>query len=170
MPKSASQKVEIKSWADANAILAELKGVEAEHDRLVARRDGGIAKIKKRYGSDIGDRAAEVKAIQSGLFDFLADHRDEMDDKRSRALPNGVVSLRWGPPKLVTLSRVTFEKVLERARALPSHVRALFLIEEPKLDKKDLQTAIRDGSIDPAQRRKLGVDVIQEEYVYYDHA
>jgi len=175
---TTKQKPEIKpqkysSWLQINVALAELKAARADHDRVSAKLDERLAAAQIAYGDDAEQKAIQIQCIEQGIEAFLHERRDELMGEagnRSLELENGRVGLRWGPPKLVTMSKVTFEKVLDRALSLPARLRDLFVKEAPSLDKKALLKAIREDAITEEVRRVLGVDARQEEYAVIEPA
>lgn len=168
MPKAKTKARSFRSWPAVNAVLPELKTVEADLKALEAKAAAAIAAVKARHTDEIADLKAQSEEIRAGIFNFCADHRDDLSETRSRILDNGTVQLRWGPPKLTTLSKITWEKVLTRALELPAQIQALFIERDPSIDRRALQKAIADGGIADETRRQLGVDLIQDEYVYCD--
>lgn len=166
MSKAKPKPVRLTSWPAVNTILPELKTVEADLQALQGKAAAAIAAVKARHTDEIAALKERSENIRQGIFDFCADHRDELTETRSRQLDNGTVQLRWGPPKLVTLARITWEKVLTRALELPKEIQALFIKREPSLDRRALQKEIAEGRITDETRRTLGVDYVKEEYVY----
>jgi phage host-nuclease inhibitor protein Gam len=175
---ATKQKPEIKprqygSWLQINLALAELRDTRADYDALKATLNGEVAAAHTAHGEALEQKAAAVQEIEQGIDAFLHEHREQLMGEagnRTLQLENGVVGLRWGPAKLATMSRVTFDKVLERARALPARLRSLFVREEATLDKKALLKALREGVIPDEVRRELGVDAVQEEYAVIEPA
>ena len=161
------------SWLQINVALAALATARAEHERLNAKLDERLAAAQTAIGEDAESKALEVQSIEQGIEAFLHERKQELmgeEGNRTLQLENGKVGLRWGPPKLVTMSKVTFEKVLERALSLPAGLRRLFVRDDPSLDKKALLKAIREEAIPDTVRRELGVDAWQEEYAVIEPA
>jgi phage host-nuclease inhibitor protein Gam len=153
------------SWEMVDGVLPMLKSFRARLAYLIGRQEVSISRVKETFDPQIEEVSGKIKILEAGILDFVAEHRADLDEQRSRALRNGRVGLRWGPPKLVTMSRTTWAKVLERALELPGRIRGLFVEEKPSLQKEELSKAIAEEKIDEQTRRQLGVDRVQEEFL-----
>jgi len=171
MPKTSSKKVELTSWEGVNAALLRIKQLEANVASLQGSLDGGIAELQQRYSPQIEPFEQEIEGLSAALGDFVFAHRKELSQdghRRSRVLKGGRVGLAFSPPRLATLSRVTWKKVLDTAEALPARLRAMVIRTKPEINKNALRTAIEDGTIDEEQRQILGVAVVRDESAYYE--
>lgn len=161
------------SWPQINIALAQLKAIRADHDRLAAKLKTAVGAAQLTHGVPAEVKANEALAIELGIGLFLHERKEQLmgeDGNRTLELENGKVGLRWGPPKLATLSKITWEKVLSTALAMPARIRSIFVKEEASIDKKALLKAIREGAITEDVRRELGVDARQEEYAVIELA
>ena len=174
MPAKTKTKVEatqMDSWEAVNAALGRLGKIEPEVVRLQARADEIIARTQERYGNEIEPLQKEIASLGKGLGEFIHAHRAELSpegDGKYRDLPNGRVELRLFPPRLATLSRVTWDMVVERIAELPARLRARFIRVKETLDKDELKAAIQAGDVSEEQRSALGVAIAQDETPYYE--
>jgi len=161
----------LESWEALDEVLAELAQLEPAHAKLAARRDDVIARLTARYDEKIEPLWARIIMLRAALGVFVLAHSGDLSpdgDRRSRDLSHGRVGLYLSPPRLATIGRRKWATVLERIQELPARLRDRFLRQpEPKLDKDELQAAIREGDISDEQRRELGVDIRQDDIAYY---
>lgn len=159
------------SWEAVNAALARLGKIEPEVARIQASADKAIAHIQDRCSEQISPIQAEIASLSKGIGEFVHAHRKELSaqgEGKYRDLPNGRVELRLSAPRLATLSRVTWEMVMERIAELPSRLRARFIRVKESLDKDELKAAIQSGEVTEEQRSALGVAIAQDETPYYE--
>ena len=159
------------SWDDVNAALACLGKIEPQVTRLQNRADEIMARTQERYAKEIVPLQAEIASLAKGIGEFVHAHRKDLTadgDGKFRDLPNGRVELRLSPPRLATLSRVTWDMVVERIAELPQRLRARFIRVKETLDKDELKVAIISGDVSEEQRSALGVAIAQDETPYYE--
>jgi len=172
MSKPKAKSRTLHSWEAVDQVLAELAQLDPAHRKLAARRDEAIARLSARYDEKLAPAAAEIAGLGAAVGEFVLTHSGDLSpdgDRRSRDLSHGRVGLYLSPPRLATIGRLKWDTVLERIRELPAHLRHRFLRHpDPKLDKDELQAAIRDCDISEEQRRALGVDIRQDEIAYYE--
>jgi len=161
---------QMKSWDDVDAALARLGKIEPLVAKFQNRADEIIAQVQARYADQIAPLQKEIEALGRGIGDFVHANRKDLSadgDGKHRDLRNGRVELRLSPPRLATLSRITWDMVKERIAELPTRLRSRFIRTKESLDKDELKAAIQSGAVSDEQRSALGVAIAQDETPYY---
>jgi len=161
----------IETWSDADRALLQLASAE-----------GNIERIKQRYEKRMRDARAALKdeteqdkeiaqTLREQLASFMLDHEADLDaGKRSIRLEHGTLSLRRTPAKLVTLSRVTWQRVLDVALTLPKKLRESIVETSHALRKAELKAMLQSDELKDEHRKALGVRLEQTDEVYYELA
>jgi len=168
MTKTKVKATRFDSWQAVDAALLRIRQIEPRLARIEATRDGAIAKAKKSYSDDAPDLVEKLDSIREGLHAFMTENAAELDDKRSRKLKNGTVSLRRTPPGLKLLSGSTWKRALTVALTLPKRVREVIVDTQHKLRRDPLKRMIQGGELKDEHRKALGVKVDQDDEVYYE--
>lgn len=171
MTKTNAKKPVFDSWDAVNGALTQLSRLESEVARLQGRLDGGIAKLQQRYTPEIEPLQKEIKVLGEAVLDHVDDHRADLSedgDRRSRYLAAGRVGLYLAKARLATMSKVTWDKVLDRIGELPARLRSKLIRTKEAPDKDAIKDAIESGEISEEQRRALGVSIIQDEKAFYE--
>ena len=165
MAKRVSKKVVTGVTEDQfNEAMSNYAKDEAEGRKLEAQMDREIVKVREKYAgklSGLSDRMVDdLLTIES----YCLENKETLfTKKRSLETAHGVVGFRLGTPKLKTLPKFTWGKVLEKLRVvLPDYVRK---IEE--VDKERLLTD-RSDELVAKSLNEVGVYVDQDEHFYVD--
>ena len=125
--------------SDAEMYVAMQQYVEAETqlERVNARMDAEVAKIKAKYAKEI-EALEEKRSAEFNVVERYADqHRDILFRlKRSHVTVHGTFGYRLGTPRLVlTQSQVKWDKgVLEHMRTFaPQYVRTVEEVDKARL-------------------------------------
>ena len=168
MRKTKVKAVVFDSWEAVDAALLRIRQLEPDLTKMSATCAAAIAKAKEAYTEDAPALAEEIDSIREGLHAFMTEHAAELDEKRSRKLDNGTVSLRRTPPALALLSGSTWKRALAVALTLPKKVREAIVERKDSLKKGALRDMIRSGDLKDEHRKALGVKVDQEDEVWYE--
>jgi len=167
------RKRKLHSWDEVDQALARLGIIEPEVARLQAQMDAMIAGTRERYDREIAPLQREIKALVPAVGDFVMAHRSELSpdgEKRSRQLSHGKVGLYLTPPRLQTIGRTTWKRVLELIFELPLRVHARLVRTTRELDKEGIKEAIETGLLSEEQRCQIRVAIGQDEIAYYELA
>ena len=159
-----------ESWDSVDPALARLGKIEPQAQEEKAKLKALIQETKNEFEPRIKRLDDEIDAIRDGLTSFVLANKRDLGDARSMSLKHGSIGLRLSPPKLVTLGKATWGKVLELIQDLPTALRKRFIRIDEDVDKKAVKDAIESGQLDDVTRRQIKVDLIQEEQVVYDLA
>lgn len=144
----------LQSWTDADLSLKDLGERERRIAVATAKAAEKIAAINERLEADIAGDAAMVARLKSDIEAYTRAHADEMDG-RSKRLTYGIVRLR-AVPKLSTLSKWTWEKVLARLHEL----KRLDLIRTKHEVNKD---AIEAAGMSREQLATIGCRMVEKD-------
>jgi phage host-nuclease inhibitor protein Gam len=148
----------------AETSFAEYADADARQQRITAKMDVEITRIREKYQDDLAklqerkDKAFEV------MQTFAMENKDELfTKKKSLDTVHGVLGFRTGTPTLKTRKGFTWGAVTNLLKEfLPSYVR---LKEEPAKDK-----LISDRDVPEVAEMfvKVGVYVDQDETFYVE--
>lgn len=170
MPPKPVEPKQYESWDDVDRALARLGKIEPEREEESGKLKQLIQATKDEFEPRISRLDGEIAAITEGLRVFVVAHKVDLGEARSMSLKHGSIGLRFSPPKLVTLGKTTWVKVLELIGDLPTALRKRFLRISEEVDKKAIKEAIEQGAVPDDLRRQIKVDLIQEEQVTYELA
>jgi phage host-nuclease inhibitor protein Gam len=95
---------EINSWAGCDAALLDLRRLDAERQKLVARRDKELALITAQFAGQL-DKIGNLRAAcEKAIADFCAAHRDDLGGAKSRQLDNGRIGWKLNPLRVTLLT------------------------------------------------------------------
>jgi len=160
----------IATWSDADRTLLRLAEAEANVERIKLRYESRIRDARAAIKDQTEDDAKIAQGLRETLAEFMLAHEDELDGKRSKRLDHGTLSLRRTPAKLITLSRVTWQRVLDVALTLPKKIRESIVETSHSLKKAELKGMIQSGELKDEHRKALGVRLDQSDEVYYELA
>jgi phage host-nuclease inhibitor protein Gam len=133
---------------------------------LSSELDLAIAQARSSYDSRIAQLQEDADAAFTTIQSYCMAHRKTLfATARHMDTPLCRLGFRWGNPKLKTLSRITWEEVLQRVEEmLPAYVRT-----RREVDKEALLAARADPAVQPLLAQ-VGVMVAQDETFYIDLA
>jgi phage host-nuclease inhibitor protein Gam len=164
MAKRVSKTVADVSQEQFQESMSAYALAAAEEKKMTAKMEAEIVKTRDKYSDDI----TNYKETQQKHFDLIQRYAEANKEvlftvKRSMDVTHGKIGFRLGTPKLKTLPKWNWEKVLKKAEELlPEFVRT----------KKELD---KDGIIDNRSEAKvmphlssIGVYVDQEEKFFIE--
>jgi phage host-nuclease inhibitor protein Gam len=169
--KKKQPAVSITSWADVDAALRRLAFLEPKKAQLEAGLTGAVQLSKDSYEPQIKPLAETIEGLTTAISEFVLANKADLGDgeTKTRVLGHGSVSIRLTPPALKTKGKVTWKQVLAVAQSLPKKFRELIVKQaDPTIDKDALKAALSKGMIPDVHVTALGVQLHQEEKVYYE--
>ena len=136
-------RVVVTTWEGANKALAVLR--EGARQKALRNTDAEqrIAEIQAERDEAVAPLDTQEKAVTKALEGFVADHREDLGEAKTRELTNGILGFRLGQPKVQTLNkRWTTERVIEAIQAKAGRFRR-FVRSKVTLDKEAVLTAVR---------------------------
>jgi len=169
MTKTAT-KEHLRTWEDVDRALLALARAETTLSRLESDRDEAISNAREAYKESAESHSDNAKELREQIAEFMLSHEAELGDKRSKRLEHGMLFLRRTPPKIATMSRVTWQRVLEVALTLPKRVRDRIVETTQALKKGELKQMLQADELKEEYRKALGVRIDQGDEVYYELA
>jgi len=127
--------IECTSWHQVDALVGEMRRIDARVAKIVAKRERRKALIDERYREALDDEGKVRKATAAAVRKFCTKHRRDLGDAKSRQLDNGVIAWKLGNHSVGLLSKakswaVALVKVVANA---PEYVRIIREIWKAKL-------------------------------------
>ena len=148
----------------AEASFAEYADADARQQRITAKMDVEITRIREKYQEDLAKLQERKDSAFEVMQTFAMENRDELfTKKKSLDTVHGILGFRTGTPTLKTRKGFTWNAVTNLLKEfLPSYVR---MKEEPAKDK-----LISDRDVPEVSELfvKVGVYVDQDETFYVE--
>lgn len=90
----SKKKSSIENWDEVGILLKEMADCQVYVNRLEAKMNGEISDIKERYGKMSGESLEKIDSIRENILLFVAEHKKEFTDTKSREFTFGRVGLR----------------------------------------------------------------------------
>lgn len=136
---------------------------DAKQQRITAKMDIDITKIRERYTGELQALEEEKSGAFEKLHVFADNNRDLFGNKKSLEFSHGILGYRTGTPKLKTKKGYTWSSVTNLLKEfLPSYLR---VVEEPA---KDRLLSDREDPTVAGMMNKVGLFVDQEESFFVD--
>lgn len=150
----------------ADVLLGEIANTTAELKAKRAAMDSALTAVRVEHEPVITELLGKLDG-QSGSLEtwaWQAQKTEFPEDKRSIDMINGRVYFRLGKPKLATLARFTWDKVLDKIRALrPEYVRT-----KEEVDKEKILSDIKSDFINAGGLSAVGVKCVQDDSFGYE--
>ena len=136
----------------------------AQEKKMQAKMEAEIVKLRDKYSEDL----TNYKETQQEHFELIQRYAEANKEalftaKRSMEVTHGKIGFRMGTPKLKTLPKWNWEKVLEKAeQLLPEFVRT-----KKEVDKDGLIDNRSEANVMP-HLSSIGVYVDQEEKFFIE--
>jgi phage host-nuclease inhibitor protein Gam len=131
---------------------------------ITAAMDKKITEIRDKYSASLDDlvkdQEEQLKVIQA----YCTENKAQLfAEKRSMPTVHGTVGFRLGTPKLKTLPKWTWDRVLEKLKVvMPDYVRT-----KSEVDKERLLSDRNDEAVAP-MLNEVGVYVDQDEAFFVE--
>lgn len=134
------------------------------HSKITAKMDADIVRIREKHAQPLADLAEAKDDAMLVILAYAQENKKTLfADKRSMETTYGTIGFRKGTPKLKTLPRFTWEKVLEKVKTiLPDFIR-----KKEEVDKEGLLAARADEAVAP-HLNAVGVYVDQDESFFIE--
>jgi phage host-nuclease inhibitor protein Gam len=151
----------------AEELLGEIAALTIERRDLENILDQTIADARTSFEQSAGPLKKAIEDKTALLATWAQNAPDEFPKGlKSIKLTHGVVGFRTGTPKLKTLAKWTWDRVLENIKALPSLKGFLRVKEE--VNKDAILSAYSEERLFPQDLRTLGVQVVQDEAFFVE--
>lgn len=108
----------VQTREEMEEIVRELCELSIQQDLLTAQRDEYIMEVRERYKASLAEIEPRIARLLDRAESWADAHPEEFRGK-SIEMTHGIVGYRTGTPKLVTLARWTWAKVLDALKNGP---------------------------------------------------
>jgi phage host-nuclease inhibitor protein Gam len=139
--------------------LHEYAQCDATIDKLTAAMNIEINRVKEKYDGRIAEAAEQKEKQQQIVQAYCMENKKQLfSERRSLEMIYGEVGFRLGTPKLKLLPKFTWDKVLDKLKAvMPEYVRT-----KEEVNKDALLDGRNDEAVAP-HLNAVGVWVDQDE-------
>ena len=149
---------------DAERIMGSYAIACAKEKELEAIMEQAIAKVRDKYADQIAVCAENKDVSFEKLQVFASSNPELFEVKKSLELSHGTLGFRTGTPKLRTLPKFTWDKVVGKLEEyLPGFVRT-----KKEADKAGLLDCRKDEEV-TRLFKVVGIEVVQEENFFVDY-
>lgn len=144
--------------------MAAYAAADAKGAKIVAQLDTAVTNARAKYDPLITEQMERRDAAFEVIQAYCTENKATLFPKK-KSIENtfGIIGFRTGTPKLKTLPRVTWAKVLEKAKSLlPDYVRT-----KEEVNKETL-LADRNNEDVKLHLNEIGVYVDQDETFYIE--
>jgi len=151
----------LKSWTGADDALAEIRALDAKIDAKEAAKAEALQALQQTHDRDILPLVEKRDALGKAIEDYVTMHQDDLVDRRSKMLNHGTVGFRLGQPAVKAQKGWTLKKAVE---ALEIAKKRVWIAVKKSVDKVRILKDKPDADV----LKKFGLEIVQEERVYYD--
>lgn len=156
----------INSFDDADDKIFEF----AKHDRFITKKEVAmnekIENLKAKFKEETAEAVAAKNALDNELTAFCLLHKNEFNEKRSKKLTHGTLSLRTTTPKVLVLNRkYTVKTAVELVKKVFSEK---YIRVKEELNKESMLSDRSQGTLTDEQLAAVGLRVDQSENVKID--
>lgn len=149
----------------AEEILGELATLKLEERDRKTEMDREITAVRERFEKPLHDLGKQIEDRTVLLESWASANPAEFGKKKSIELLHGTVGYRTGTPKLKTLAKWTWDRVLEAIKTLGFD--ALVRVKEA-VNKEAIIGAIGAGTFTDTEARAIGVQLVQDEAFFVE--
>jgi phage host-nuclease inhibitor protein Gam len=158
--------MKIISTETLETTVADLVRYKIQHTAKTAEMDEAIAKLQKRYQTDLTTLTETIADLETAVEAYCASHRAELfPAKKSRETTAAIFGWRTSPPRVEPATRkLKWADIVARLQSLTWGSRYLRQAD-PKPDK---ETMLEDRStFTPEQLTAMGIRIVQDEDCWY---
>jgi phage host-nuclease inhibitor protein Gam len=151
--------------ARAEEILGELAVLKLEEREQKNELDRELTAARESREAPLLKLTKKIEEKTALLESWASANPGEFPkNRKSIELIHGVIGYRTGTPKLKTLPKWTWDRVLEKLKEmLPEMVRS-----KEEVNKEGIIAAVGEGRLEPESARQLGVTVVQDETFFVE--
>lgn len=155
----------LKSRAEMESIVGEIRTLKISERQTVAQRDAAIQEIDERCGVVLSQIAKDIEQRAALVQAWAEANPEEFGERKSIETTHGTIGFRTGTPKLVKLTRWTWDRVKE---AIKKRFGAQYIRVKEEIDKEAIIAAHSARQITNDDLRQQGCEVEQEESFFVD--
>jgi phage host-nuclease inhibitor protein Gam len=155
----------LKSRAEMESIIGEIRSLKINERKLVLDRDVAIQEIDERCGPHLSQIAKDIEQRVALVQAWAEANPEEFGARKSIDTAHGVIGFRTGTPKLNKVARQTWETVKQ---AVQQRFGFRFIRTREDLDKEGIIAALSAHAVTNEDLRQCGCEVVQEESFFVD--
>lgn len=154
----------VKSRAEMETLVGEIAELTLTRNKQQTELDEAITALRTKYEESLGEVNKALDEKTEVARAWAEGNPSEFRGLKSLEMVHGVVGWRTGNPTLKTLTGWTWDRVLEKMKALSWGTNYVRVKEEV-----NKQALVGDREmIQPAAMREIGVRVVQEEVFFVE--
>jgi phage host-nuclease inhibitor protein Gam len=152
----------------AEELLGEIAMLTIEQREQKNALDREMTAARERFETPLTTLGKQIEEKTALLESWASANPSEFPKgRKSIELLHGILGYRTGTPKLKTLPKWTWDRVLENLKSLGKVV-AGFVRTKDEVNKEAIIAAVSEGRLEATEARQLGVQVIQEETFFVE--
>lgn len=158
----------ILTRAHAEELLGEIATLTIEQRAQKNELDRELTAAREKYEAPLGALTKQIEERTVILESWASANPGEFPKQRkSIELLHGTLGYRTGTPKLKTLPKWTWDRVLEKLRELGKPVLG-FIRTKEEVNKEAILNAVAEGHLLDREERNFGVAVVQDEAFFVE--
>lgn len=155
----------VKSRAEMEEIIGEIRLLKINERKLVLDRDVAIQEIDERCGPHLSQVAKDIEQRMALVQAWAEANPEQFGARKSIETRHGVIGFRTGTPKLNKAPRHTWDSVKQ---ALQQRFGLRFIRIREDLDKEGVISALSVHAVTNDDLRPCGCEVVQDESFFVD--
>lgn len=148
---------------DAERFMGNYSIACSKQKGIEAKMEQEITKVREKYADQITTCAENKEEAFDRLQVFASTNPELFEVKKSMELSHGMLGFRTGTPKLKTLPKFTWDRVVDKLEEyLPEFVRV-----KKEADKARLLDSRKDADV-AKLFKAIGIEVVQEESFFVE--
>lgn len=154
----------IRSREEMESVVGEITLLKNNQKMATAKMDEEIHVVRERYEGNLAEIAKSLDEKMELARNWAEAHPAEFGNAKSIDMVEGRVGWRTGNPALKPLSGWTWDRVLEKLKALGG----LYLTYVRTKEEVNKQAILSDRETMPEMPRLIGCRVVQEEEFFVE--
>jgi phage host-nuclease inhibitor protein Gam len=156
----------IKTRGQMSHLVREIAGLKLDEKFLLADLDRELRDTHDRYEKRLRKLARIIEQKTSAARAWADTNPHEFGRRRSVDFGHGVAGFRTGPPRLQTVSRCQWDRVLRRLRAATWGAPYVRVKEE--INKERIISDIGAGKLSEKNLRQAGAQIVRDENFFVE--
>jgi phage host-nuclease inhibitor protein Gam len=151
--------------AAAEALAASIVETEAKEKALRLEMNAKLDEVRADYDKKISEQINLTMAMRSALESWgWQNQKQEFSEPRSQVWSRGVIGFRRGQKKLATMSKITWDMVLQKIKtAMPRYIRT-----KEEVDREKLLADVKTGVVPALDLSAVGLKIVEDDAFYFE--
>jgi phage host-nuclease inhibitor protein Gam len=156
----------VQTRAQMDALVREIGGLKLDEKLLLADMDRELRAARRRYERRLLPLARLLEEKTGAARAWADANPEEFDQRRSVDFGHGVAGYRTSPPRLATLARRKWDRVLQSLHAL--RWGAPYIRVKEEINKEQIIADVGAGKLAETDLRQAGAQVVRDESFYVE--